>query len=166
MPLRFTGKSANSGKAVLSAAIYYLSRRPYTACELEAKLSARGADPRHVEEALAALKERGWLDEEKLAEAHIYHRSVNSLRGPFCVRRELLLRGLDRELTESALARWYDEEAERRAVNLFLDKELRGAPIAPDEEKAWDKLRRKLAGRGFSLPLIDECLSLRKDVSI
>ena len=159
-----TKKVLNSGEKVRSAAVYYLSRRPYTRFELAAKLRERGAEPRHVEEALAYLVEHGYLDEEKLAEAHIHHRSVNSLRGPFYVQRELLTRGLDRELAESALARLYDRETERRAIDSFLDKEFRRASMDLPDEKSWDKLYRKLVNRGFSSSLIDECLRFRKNV--
>ena len=171
VPLSFTKKTSrkplDSGEAAFSAALWYLSRRPYTRFELESKLRARGAEPRCVEEALASLAERGLLDEEKLAEAYIHYRSAISLRGPFCVRRELLARGLDRELTESALSRWYDGEVERRAVKLFLEKEARRAgaalPEASEEdfsgEKEWEKLRRKLVSRGFSMSMIDACLA-------
>ena len=163
LPTR-TKKLLDTKEKVCAAAVYYLNRRFYTCFELKTKLRKRGAEARHIEGALAELAERGWLDEEKLAEAHIHHRSANCLRGPFCVRQELLNRGLNHELTESSLARWYDRDAEREVIDLFLDKELRHAPFDLTDKKALDKLRRKLANRGFSLFLINERLQFLKNV--
>ena len=138
------------GKA-LSRALALLARRAYTEAELRRRLSRY--PEAEVEEALARLREWGYLDDRAYAEG--FARSRKRRWGSGRLRAELLRRGVGEEVVEEVLP-GEDEEVEaavsllarrwsrlggdrRRAVGFLL---RRGFP--PEvAERAYERLREE-----------------------
>jgi regulatory protein len=79
-------------------------------------LLARGFDVSVVDEAVARLQADGLLDDADFAEAWRSNRERHRPRSASSVRRELLQRGVDREIAVEAVSEMDDEEAAMRAA--------------------------------------------------
>ncbi len=130
----------------------WLGRRDYSCEELARRLSRRYR-PDVVERVVAALQERGYLDDTRFVENYITARRAKGF-GPLRIQSELLRRGIGRRLAAESL-RLHDEawvaEARRAKNKKFGD----GLPQAPQERL---KVQRFLANRGFTDEQIHHCL--------
>ncbi len=148
---------AAAGKKLAPAALYEfavraLGRRTHTEAELESKLRGRAARPESVAEILGRLRERGWLDDARAAEAHSYSRREYDSLGLRRVVVELRRRGIERETAERVAAETYAETDERALIGNFLRRKL-GRPVDEariDDRKELGRLYRSLIRAGFS----------------
>lgn len=91
-----------AAREALRAAAELLRRRALPASELRGALSGRHG-PAEVESALGRLRELGYLDDEAWAQRYVESRRAGGL-GASLLSRELLARGLDREVVEAVLS--------------------------------------------------------------
>ena len=113
-----------------------------------------------VEEVLADLNGRGWLDDRRFA--HGYARSRVSRRyGRFRITRELRRRGLSDELIEEALAEVFPSDRDERAlVRKRLERRLRGK-LRPYSDKLLRSVYASLLRAGFASAIIRDELFQR-----
>lgn len=90
--------------AVLSAAARFLELRSRSVAEVRRHLTAARYPDSLVEEAVARLVELGILDDEAFARAWVESRDRARPRGAQVLRRELALKGIDREVVAAVLA--------------------------------------------------------------
>jgi regulatory protein len=104
-----------------------LARREHFPLELRRKLIARGVSRPHIEAALAACLERGYLDERRAAEQLVDTLASRGGIGRARFRAILLQRGCPRELAQEVLTARLaelDEGAETRALLARRTKSL------------------------------------------
>jgi regulatory protein len=121
-----------------------LARRDYCSFELTARLLSRGFEPDAVQAAVAELRERHYLDDDRYVRQFVEAHARRGL-GPVRIRQELSELGLSSELTEHSLAQYGDWPALARAV--------RARRFGAAVPRTWpDKARqaRFLQYRGFS----------------
>ena len=119
-------------KAALRAAFDLLARKGWSRRELIQRLKRRGAADEVARAVVADLHARGYLDDEGFArwwaQARAQARRVGSIR----LRRELLAKGIPRELAAAAVASAFAE--------------------TPELDRAMDAGRRRLAALSRSAP--------------
>ena len=110
---------------VLAAALRFLETRSRSEAEVRRRLTQAGYRESLVAGAVARLAELGVLDDEAFARQWVESRDRARPRGVMALRRELVVRGVDREVIEGALEQRpsSDEDAarnllERRAASL------------------------------------------------
>ena len=102
---------------VLEAAAAFLSVRPRSVHETRRRLLRLGYPSGPVGIVIERLLEFGYLDDEAFARAWVESRDRARPRGEMALRRELQLKGIDRDLITAALAQRAaaDDERDRRA---------------------------------------------------
>ena len=124
----------------LEVAARALARRDYSEQELRDRLARAGIEPAEADETLAALRERGLLDDSRFAAARAQALAERG-RGDLAIRFDLEGRGVDAELIEEALATLEPER--ERAERIVLGR------------GAGPKTARFLAQRGFDPDVVE-----------
>lgn len=108
------------------------------------KLSRRGHGPDEVDAAVRRLREHGYLDDGAFARALVERRAAG--RGEALIAAELAAKGIDRELSEEALA------------HLGHVQQVEAARALARRSPGLDagRLAGRLARRGFAPEVIDE----------
>lgn len=131
-------------QALLQQAIQLLSRREYSARELQRKLEA-GQDAELVAEALTELQRQGLQSDERFAEVWVRHRVLQG-HGPIKVQMELRQKGIAGEVISRVLTQgdvdWFEQA---RAI---YQRRFGLRPPADPREKA--RQMRFLQYRGFN----------------
>ena len=117
---------------VLEAAAAFLRVRPRSVEEVRRRLRHLGYRHDLVDGVVARLVELGYLDDEAFARAWVESRDRVRPRGAGALRRELLLKGVDRVVIDGALEERADAAGERGAAG--------EAPSATPDEVAADRL--------------------------
>jgi SOS response regulatory protein OraA/RecX len=91
-------------QVVMEAAALFLAARPRSAAETGRRLRELGYRPDLVDAVLARLTELGYLDDESFARAWVESRDRARPRGEIALRRELALKGIEREIVDGILA--------------------------------------------------------------
>ncbi len=129
-----------------SVAVRLLSRREHSAFEIRDKLRKREFDEADIEQAIAELKQGGWLSDERFAEAYIRMRQ-NKGFGPVRIAMELNERGVDETLVSQYLHA--DDEIWQQILEQQYTKKYGNRPVEDYSDKA--RRIRFLQYRGFSL---------------
>jgi regulatory protein len=121
-----------------------LAQREHSVLELTRKLKRRAYQADDIGRALDALSAEGWQSDRRFAESFVRNRVSRGL-GPVRIRRELGERGVDRELTDAALAAC-DEDWLSRAEAV---RQKRFGAALPRDIRERGRQVRFLAYRGF-----------------
>ena len=145
-------KTANGdANALRQRALDLLARREHTRAELQRKLAPHAEDEQVLIELLDALAQRGWLSDERFAEALVHDKQARF--GTSRLAYELRERGVPDAVIREQLAELKDTELDR-ARQVWESKF--GAP--PEDAKARAKQMRFLQSRGFSFEVIGKVL--------
>jgi SOS response regulatory protein OraA/RecX len=127
--------------AVHDRALRILGLREHFTRELEGKLFTRTRDGAAVHRALDALRERGYLDDQRAAQYVAEFITRRGAVGPRLLKAELLRRGCPPELVGELVARHAAEQAEEDSLGKLL----------AGKRSAWERkaqqLRRKLEAK-------------------
>lgn len=132
-----------------SVAVRLLSRREHSAFEIRDKLTKREFDDAEITQAIAELKQGGWLSDERFAEAYIRMRQLKGF-GPIRIGIELNERGVDESIVNAHLHS--DDEIWLQSLLQQYQKKYKNKAIEDYNDKA--KRIRFLQYRGFALDLI------------
>jgi regulatory protein len=133
---------------VLSTAIAWLGRRDHCGSELAARLERRGFSAGLIEQALEALRERGYLDDERYAREFV-RAHVARGQGPKRIRYELVGLGVAAGLAESTLQQQAQEHGGWGALARHA-RQRRFGHEWPAERLERARQARFLQSRGFS----------------
>ena len=86
-----------------------LARRPYSIAEMRRALEKKYPGTEQVSQAIARLRELGYLDDRKFAEQYAYSLAHNRAFGPHRLRRELKAKLVNYQEIERAVERAYQE---------------------------------------------------------
>jgi regulatory protein len=123
VPPETTGpETARQLQRALELAYRHLNRRDRTEAEMRSHLERRELQPAAIELAMGELLENGYLDDARYARLFAQDKRALEQWGAERIRRELLQRGIDRELIASALAIGETEGELERALALLRQR--------------------------------------------
>lgn len=125
-----------------------LARRPYSVAELRHALEKKFGDVSEVSQAVARLRELGYLDDKKFAEHAAATLAVNRTYGPLRVKRELKAKLVNYKFIDPAVARAYQEVSETDLLNRALERKLRSLRLPVTAPKVQSVIA-SLLRRGF-----------------
>jgi regulatory protein len=138
----------------LELAYRYLNRRDRTEGEVRTHLTGKGVDPGAAEDAVATLREQGYLDDARYARLFAEDKRALEGWGAERIRGTLALRGIDRELIEAAVAADGGAEMERA-----LEILRRRFPSPPRERRDRDRALAVLLRKGYDTELALDALT-------
>jgi regulatory protein len=140
-------------------ALDYLAHKPRTEQEVRRKLERQDLPRPVVDDVVARLYELNYLDDEEYAHDYVRNRFASKKYGPVRLQRELVERGVDRALAETAVADFFADEDPTAAARTHAEK--RWSRLDDDDpRRRKQKLYRYLRRRGFTndtiYPILDE----------
>lgn len=141
----------------LSYAYRLLAIRERTEKEIKTRLNEKGYEKGCIEEVVQYLKDKKLLDDDRFAKEWIKKRSIFSPKGAFAIRDELLKKGIEENIIDSAFK---DEKVgynEYAVCKALADKRIGSL-------KKLKKIEQKksiygyLARRGFSFDVINDII--------
>ncbi|MDE0104441.1 MAG: RecX family transcriptional regulator [Bryobacterales bacterium] len=157
-----SGRSTELGpKKLFEFALRALARKPHTVAELRKKLSRRCADEREVADVLQRLLAYRYVDDGQVAKSYSEFRRDCTLLGRRRVLNELLRRGVDQAVAESAVAEAYQNTDEVELARAFLRRKLcrRLSEVRVESPKQMARLYAALARAGFGAHATSRALS-------
>ena len=141
-----------------------LSRRPYSVAELRRALERRFPDSAEVPNVLSRLRQLGYLDDARFAEA--YASSLARVRnyGRHRVRRELKGKLVDYRVIDHAVENAFDSVDERELLERAVDKKIRTLRKPMTRPKI-ASLCQSLIRRGFRAGDIMKVIRSRPELS-
>jgi len=130
------------------AAVEMLAARAYSVAELKQKLRRRKFAEPSISEAVARLKQLGFLDDRRLAEHYASSLVRNRTLGRFRVERELRMRRVDPRTVQPALEKAFEETDERLLLEKALAQKMRTLRL-PLTRPRLASLCNALRRRGF-----------------
>lgn len=147
----------------LSVAFRILARRPYSIAEMRQALERKFPQSGEVSEAVARLRELGYLDDRKFAEQTAYSLAQNRVLGPHRLRRELKARKVDFKYVEPAVERAYQETPARTLLEQALEKKLRTTRLPLTRARLY-ALCQTLMRRGFDASEVFKAVRARPEL--
>lgn len=132
-----------------------LSRRPYSEKELVRKLREKDFSDGAIESAVERLKELSLLDDEKYAEMLCEHLYTNKHYGVKRILQELNLRGIDREIAQTAVLTLDKDEI--NSIVLLLEHKFKNKI---GDEKSRQRTVASLLRYGYSYSDIKSALNI------
>ena len=136
-------------------ALYLLGERAYCAGELKKKL-AKTYGEEVAESAVEYAAELGYIDDEDYAKKYAEYLITSKRRGICQVRRDMLMKGLSREITENVLAEFSAEQLDEELLYVIRRK-------YSDKIGDFDSRRRTIAAlarRGYDFGSIKRCIEI------
>ncbi len=147
----------------LTAALRMLARRPYSIAEMRRALERKCPQSHQVAEAIARLRELGYLDDRKFAEQYAYSLAQNRLFGPHRLRRELKAALVNYQEIEPAVERVYQLTPARLLLEQALAKKLRTLRL-PLTRARFHSLCQSLMRLGFNAGDIIKAVRARPEL--
>jgi len=144
----------------LEVAVRLLAIRARSAAEVRRALLRRGVPAAAVDETLATLTRRGYLDDAAFATAHAQSRGVARRRGPRRVAADLSSLGVPREVAESAVREAFGPGEERRLAEAAAARKW-AALVRQPRAVALRRLAAHLSRQGFGPGVIAALLRER-----
>lgn len=126
-----------------------LARRPYAVAEMRRALERKFPADSAVADAVARLRQLGYLDDKKFAEQTAYSLAHNRALGPHRIRRELKAKLVNFKFIEPAIEAAYEETDTRQLLEKALDRKLRTIKLPLTRQKL-ASLCQSLMRRGFN----------------
>ena len=147
-------QTEDAQERAMQQALLFLSYRARSEKEIRQNLSKHEIPEAIIEETIEKLRENGFADDKKFANAWVENRSTFRPRGRRALTLELRQKGIDDSTIESALE-GIDEEALAYEAGIKKARKLR--------VQEWSEFRKKmsdfLARRGFSYSVIAPIVS-------
>jgi regulatory protein len=145
----------DDANVVMEAAAAFLAVRPRSVSETRRRLRHLGYRHELVDEVVARLVEMGYLDDAEFARAWLESRDRARPRGAAALRRELGLKGIEREVVDAALgdrseaAEAAGDDADAAGAGRLLERKRPALKREPDPRKRRQKAYGLLARHGF-----------------
>jgi regulatory protein len=153
---RAEGPAGGGLDKALAAAYRYLNQREHTQADVRAHLARAGADPKHVEQAIATLVEQGYLDDARFARLFVQDKRELEEWGSDRIRQALLVRGIDPELVEDAVAEREAGDEKERALALLR----RRFPSLSGERRERERALGVLIRKGYDADLALDAIAI------
>ncbi|MFB3924312.1 MAG: regulatory protein RecX [Terriglobia bacterium] len=140
-----------------------LARRPYSVAELRRALERKFPGSPAIAEAIARLRELGYLDDKKFAEHYASSLARNKAFGRHRVRRELKAKLVNYKFIEPAIESAYEETDESGLIQKTLDRKIRTLRL-PLTRSKFASLCQSLLRRGFAADAIMKAVRSRSEL--
>jgi regulatory protein len=145
-------------QVVVDAALRFLETRQRSVAEVRRRLTGAGYREDLVDGAIERLLALGILDDEAFTSAWVESRDRARPRGERALRRELLLKGIDREVVDETLATrrpdpGSDDDPDVAAARRLLARHARTLDRITDPRERRQRAYALLARNGFDLDL-------------
>jgi regulatory protein len=141
-----------------------LARRPYSIAEMRRALERKCPQSEQVDEAIARLRELGYLDDRKFAEQYAHSLAQNRAFGPHRLRRELKAKLVNYQEIESAVEQAFQETPAQTLLEQALSKKVRTLQL-PLTRARFHSLCQCLLRLGFNAGDIIKAVRARKELS-
>jgi regulatory protein len=143
----------NKNFSAFDTAAYFLSFKDRTVKEIVDKLTDKGYPEEEIDVAVSKLLDYGYLDDERYASA--YFKDNCRRKGVNLIKRELLLRGVDKDVVSLAIESLEDEAyKEQDAVRDIYNRRFANANLSDEREKR--RIYAYFQRRGFSFDIINQ----------
>jgi regulatory protein len=149
-----TGHNEEGANRALIRALHYLGIKDRSRGEVFAYLKGKGHPEEEIREAIGQLEKAGHLDDEHLAVSMIARAGRKEI-GRSRLMADMLSRGIERDIVEDTLNRYYPEDEFSLALPLVLKQWER---FDCDEEERERKLAAWMRRRGYSTSTIVKAL--------
>ncbi len=147
-------------------ALRFLSYRPRSEKEVREKLKTKKVEPLIIDKIIAKLIDKKFINDEEFAKWWIGSRLANRPRSINLIKRELLQKGIDRELIDAQISNFkFPISNELENAKKLVEKRLsryRGL----DRRKIYEKLGRFLASKGFDWDTIKKSIDETLDKGV
>jgi len=136
-----------------TVALKLLARREYSSAEFQKKLSQKF--PERGEEIKAVrteFLEKGWLSDQRMAEAFIHDQIAFTQTGPLKIELKLREKGISSEIIKKALEQAFPDSEQQKIVRVLAEQkyaEIKRHGKAKNELEIRQKVQRFLMGKGF-----------------
>ncbi len=141
----------------LTLSYRYLNRRDRTEAEVRAHLDGKGIAAADAEQAVAVLRDQGYVDDARYARLLAEDKRNLEGWGAERIRRTLATHGIDRELIEEALAG--DEQEPASEIDRAVAVLSRRFPSPPRDRRERDRALGVLLRKGYDLELALDALA-------
>ncbi len=160
-------RAANERRRALERAYRLLAARDRSEHEMRTRLKEIGFEQAVIEETVAKLRERGYLNDSRFAVDFARSQLATHPVGRRELEWRLRQKGLADPIVASAVETAYGERNERSLALELAKARLRRYRNEPDERKVKKRVADFLARRGFNWEIVSEILdqwdSLRSD---
>lgn len=133
----------------------YVAARMYTCREIEERLIRKKISAETAERVVSEFASAGILDDREYAKAYVYQAIKLEYKGAYRIRQELYLKGVARSISDDVLENTEDDII----ASLKEYVSLHGFADRVETRRDLEKLKAKLARRGYSPSEIKNCLS-------
>ena len=138
----------------LDAAYRYLARRDRTVSEVRRHLEGRRVEPDAIEQAIAELREQGYLDDARYARTFTEDRRTLDGWGPDRIARRLAQVGIPPDVIEAALSDRGREDELGAAVELLRVR----VRVPPVDDRGRERALGMLVRRGYDFELAHDAI--------
>lgn len=132
-----------------------LSRRMHSAAELKRKLLLKKLPSERIDETIADLLERKYLDDFKFAEKYAEEMLKNNKKGLIKIKSELLGKGVDKKTADAVMAKYENSETLIDNALLIARRKISSSVYTNlTAVKKKEKLFRFLISKGYSQDVI------------
>ena len=154
---------ADNQQKILDFALNLLSYRMRSKVELMHRLKRKKFNEDGIYFVMEKLETKGYLDDQKFAQAFAREKVRRKLIGPMALRSEFSVHMLDPDILEYTLKKTYDEFPEHNLMDQLLKK--RRVPMnKPLDIKEKNNAVNTLRNKGFSWDRIQEILVKRGNI--
>ena len=140
---------------VYEQALKYLNIKMYSEADLTLRLSRKGYDTAEIDGVIADLKRSGAIDDRKYAEIYIQNLIDYRTFGYYGVRNKLIQKRLPKNLVDSLLKRFLNDEVESGIAQKFLER-------AVNKSRSKESLIRAMKQKGYRTSVILEVLKTHR----
>jgi regulatory protein len=145
------------GRSAYLDALHLLSRRALTVAECRSRLADKDHPADQIDAALDHLRETGGLDDARLARDYARTATDVKGRGRLRVLRDLLARGVDKQVAAEAIGDVFGDKDERALVSRAIKRKLRGRQ-RPADAAELARLYQHLMRQGFTPAVVTSVL--------
>jgi regulatory protein len=146
------------------AAVRLLARRPYSIAELRKVLRRKFSEEIAIKEAIAKLRQLGFLDDRKFALQYASFLVRHRAFGPDRVRRELQVKQVGEAAIDAALGHAYEDMPQNEVLERVLEKKLRSIHLPLTVPKFYS-LCQSLRRLGFRSDAIMKAVRSRPELA-
>ena len=148
-----TARHEDAGfERALAIAYRYLNARERTQAEMRGHLRGKGVDPRDVERSVKALVDQGHLDDARFARLFVQDKRELDAWGADRIRQALLVRGVDRDVVDEALAE-HAQTADGGEIDRALEVLRRRFPSPVGDRRERERALGVLLRKGYETDL-------------
>jgi len=145
--------------SIKKKALKLLGMREHSDFELKIKLKQNFNNMKLIDKCIGELQQNGLQSNLRYTQSYVRSRVSNSVCGPYLIISELVSKGISKDLAESVIQKYYDQDLWKNKGRKIIEK--KGGNLTG--HKKYAKLWNCLFQKGYSSDMIYELFSEQKD---